>query len=1451
MKLLPEYRGYSLTWNKRGELIILDPQDRTVGVIPDTIHLDDVGAFLRAWVDRQGEGSAKIGFSYSQPKNGFFTSRKRKGDSYTTSIDNIITGKSNWTMPADEIGSLDPDEIKNADQWLRNSLQFSGKIGHQERKNFFAHWRNLRRSGLNYLEEETPITINAVQQLSARYPVSEGWVLQPQVRVSDDQSFFSNIDVLAYNKRTKQSDIIRVGTGEPTIADTAILSAQRRFYIHQDPHNQAPINTLSFNLSSGAFKNVTPFESKRMARLLYGTVVWSPQQIEEQRPLTGPGEHHFFRQALSTSGDKFVFLDIETVGTTGSILSVGAIKMRLNPVTEEFETIATHNRYYFPRKKEIGTKDWYESLTVHGLDVPTIKQRRKDSPIKYHKKWDEQELTSLLSFIEGFPVAGHNIAQFDIPRLFGRQQMSKDIATFFPGGIIDTYHLAQATRGEGAGINTLDTLIALTYGKSMEELLGQHHDSSFDAQAVAALMQAWRKRDSRLGAATRYVMGSKGRSTRWRDRMLEGDQFIMSEVLGMNFEDLPEDEKAAQIADVILNIKNGDPDANIWDYLDEDAARKMLDKAPTRMPAGPSNWGGSAEDLQKLTGAIMSLANIVPKNTTISEWNENLALQNRGAAQSFWTQAARIMDPALRKEFIHNRYPAGSPLAQMVEKQAAILASEQVRDTSLSNIAAAISMKGPREPYSVENVRRSWYSREMPLRYNDNAYKWALPRPVEGISDYGFRSGHIAYWDSTTKKQRFTDIGEFYGYQHLEGVKEGPKRGYDWNKLFEAFKRGLDSATKALNTAAPIFMAVGSITKEMSHAALQQGQDIFDAVNYFVPMPLRGATSRLYTAMAREFGSQSDRFSYRATAIGQGLAGAGGIVGGILTANPILVGGGIANLIQGYGSWKTGNIKTTGQHISSQINLWSGFSELLLAPIRLAGNTLRWLIGHLRVFGVSLGNLISKFNELGLPLTMVSGMSYADMQRSYVRDAMIGAKYGTMESGAQAFSYAQQDLYTFGQLDTNRLIASAMLGVFGDVYGIGGDPKKQYANVLNTAYQRIKQNPWEEERVMNLLRVINPAMPASLQQMKNLSQYNSVYENYDYIGSTQWQRDRGLNIFTADEMQRAKFTVAGMEYTALSTSIGNTVNVITEKMWSSYGKPLMSGFNDIFARLVTDKNFTWRDALSAGWGTVQGVWSNIKKDFDIPDISTIATKLVHATVNAFASMIEIVGTGWGEIGRITVNSLENIVSDLSLVSVDIDWSELLAGHIGKAFKLNTPEAFATEWNATHKDWSIQPYRNNIETIYNALGDEEAWRIHMYGLDDKVFGNYADVVNTIKAFVMARDFTGSKDFVEMQKNPEAQRFLQKLGVLPYSSEASPLHGIGEQIYRTSSSLGKTMADSLRQHGENFILNIGINGKEAFSKTFSELKELGGTTLNDFGYDITVGTVRRISAGREVE
>lgn len=1007
------------------------------------------------------------------------------------------------------------------------------------------------------------------------------------------------------------------------------------------------------------------------------------------------------------------YLDIETVGTNlykGSVLSYAVIKKAFNLDTGEWDIVSKRTRYYYPTDEDklltdpaTGEPVYDTSIGISGLSDENIIRRRKmqlaelGKKKEYAKHWSASEFKHLLTYLGNDPVIGHNVTQFDWPKLIlsldpGKHLTEKDLPA---GGLIDTLHLAEGTRGRGPNRNTLSVLYRLSTGHTPEQDGYTAHDALEDIQLTAVVHEHMLKSKSRMGKVSRYLLHHPGLSTQFRDEMIKG----MTEVFGMT----------PEMQDIVDNIV-GD-EGTIEDHIADvsfDGSSEVSRDLQLQSLGVPM---GDNLELKELQDAISRLTAAIEGQT-----KQGLA------SSSIIKQAAGLDTIEARKQFLHDVLGVTGDVdtddwnSDRTAAGYALKRANALYKAKHEGQLETFPETGPRVRFG-EGVDESWFVPIPNIVEDPVVQEWKKQHYLEAEHADSAKARHAELTrqaqsevaEERTKESRlgfnWGRADELVRVDHGDGWIGTYRHGYEqpWEptKISDKPGEGLSSVGKENMSYFKLFNdELKKSSEAVKHfgenirrstpyyhfeqwraSANQQADSVYGAASYFVPKPFKEASSRFYSAIKQHANSVWDRQAATIGAVGRGIKLGSTIIGGIVgsaagpvgTAAGTAVGRGAGELLaqgtQLVGNYGNRKIRQWGEEAASRINLWAGVAELYIAPARIVASAFKALARTSWRLGGSFLRVIDSFNKLGLPLTNLTGVSYGQLQRSYIGDRMIGANNGTINNAYNSMANAQMELYGMGQLNQDRVIAAAMTGTFGTVYGYGGDTQEQYAQTVNTIYNQMRgASPQSKQRLMMLAGKIDSTLPATLQQMENLG-----ISDYRSIQNGSWLASRNVRLYTAadnergisSDAQRARYSRANMEWGGLLTSFTETRNQFAVRIWESFGKNIMSGLNDAFHKIAMGD---WRGALKDIKKTASAFWDSLTKEIfgeskslrDVGNIfgeklKNIIMKLLPIATTAMNAYIDIVTLGLQKIAPIIMDFIDEVGTRLSYTKVEFDW----------------------------------------------------------------------------------------------------------------------------------------------------------------------------------------------------
>lgn len=197
----------------------------------------------------------------------------------------------------------------------------------------------------------------------------------------------------------------------------------------------------------------------------------------------------FFPQAnkLYTS-QGFTSLDIETDDYNNPI-AISATKFYRDE-NGQFRAVETFQRYY--KSSNLRMQKTYPT---HGLTRGILNKRRKEQGATYSEHYDWREKIELQKFLKNQIIVGHNIHEFDLPKL-GLDNLYQST--------IDTVTVARDIwTGQK---NDLESVYQRIFGKTMAQAGFQHHDANADEIATMQILDAMmRKGSPRVRASLKYI----------------------------------------------------------------------------------------------------------------------------------------------------------------------------------------------------------------------------------------------------------------------------------------------------------------------------------------------------------------------------------------------------------------------------------------------------------------------------------------------------------------------------------------------------------------------------------------------------------------------------------------------------------------------------------------------------------------------------------------------------------------------------------------------------------------------------------------------------------------------------------------------------------------------------------------------------------------------------------
>ena len=991
-----------------------------------------------------------------------------------------------------------------------------------------------------------------------------------------------------------------------------------------------------------------------------------------------------------------VFLDIETDDTRRPI-AITAVKTRFNNATDKFEVIDALQRYYKTTDARLKTTG-----LIHKYTSDTLLQLRQQQGAKYSSTYGISERGILRRWIGNATISGHNIMEFDLPVLFSHNQI-RDM------DVIDTVDIARSIYGTVRGPNDLDSLLKKLTGKNMAAWGLSHHDQNADVKASMLIAQALVRSNTSYAHDIKVVMNTPGLSI----APFEGGQgFGTSIIKGDPTKVGPEYDRTNYLTlEERMTLEEAERKIN-GQYYDDNGNEVPADNPGVSLEDVMSDLVGDAAEKLRTQAEITpqgindslssSLTNTVER---ISQTNEQLATtinQFAGLNRDRWVKAfSKLGDDAndsMKSDLAKALGIPGEHTTNQIWRGSRILNAQNKFNKSFSNLRSLVragyggldvvqdikntlSMQpewGAQESLDIQNdydIASQKYAfdeakREAKINEREEMRRKALAIAAEqheldrdASKHYGlykdYRRGKIkaedyAYMVNTGAIHSDDAIANLY-----KKIDEGAESTKRWTNAIDAFKQ-----------------SVGGVYdfKRWIDAGHEQSKGVLGALKGLVPSEVLGVGARFNEAF---FGAHyADYYGKRKvieplTKIGNAAIAAGFALAPVTGGASLIasgIGAGISGITQAVGTYGENKIKEKGQMLQSTIHLLGGTMDTILLPFRVLGKVLRTVIKSFLALSGLIGGITIKglhnMMDMGNPLTSYTGMDYTEYRASVAGDYGALLRKGSLESLRNTFTTDARGLYTVGKLNTNKIVAASMLGVFGDLYNpiSGGDP---VASIANKAYKNMKgASADEKSRIMYLLGEIGGSELQNLvQSMDTLNMSYEDITNPAKRGVTWTNRN--------DENLRKRFQLDQYEFQSIGENIKWNGMRIADKLWVKIGKPVYNGLNDII-ELIADNN--WQgvfDKLKDFWKQVKNWWDN---DKDVQDIKNIFNKPIQGLTDGIINGFQSIGTEILKITQKVMHSMWDIVYPFISNLADIDILATLSpfNKDGIQFKSKTP-----------------------------------------------------------------------------------------------------------------------------------------------------------------------------------
>ena len=871
--------------------------------------------------------------------------------------------------------------------------------------------------------------------------------------------------------------------------------------------------------------------------------------------------------------------DIET-GHNDQVISVAALKGVIDKQSGEFRVLDTYERYYVPEKTY--SQSFNMAREVHKLTKDKIEKLRTLQQAEYGEEYNQREAEDLLGFMRGSLVVGHNVEEFDFTRLGIAQALQEE-------NILDTLVWAE-NAGVPRGKRGLAKIFKHYTGRSMSKAGYSHHFGFHDVLSNAELLSAIYMNKSKAGRDLRFVAGHPGFSYGAYEgvagtAIIKGGYYKGRGPRGLEHY-MYEDE-----LDEYGKPKTTGRGSLEWEY--DENGRRIL-------PEGFEETGewDDPEELGLTTGNIFRLE----ANNTFRALREELQRVREAtvgysvAQRHALTRYIAGKDPELAEKYLRGLKYNDKQVEEMMRQSWPLRVDRERKAAGRRAHADTVSRQKAGDiishMYRSGDISKSEYQWLSDVNDASSGYspRELVYRAKEMASERADKLKEIR------EQRRFEESKEHkidrYGkYHYLSKADEAALRAA---KNFEELSDALEDVTKKNENLMKVYQAMASIkpydVNQYISSAKRQWGGTMSASQGVIPSFIRNPVGRLgdafFNAVDRSVSPWNAFNRTWNSGIGQAITAAGGAIGGL---PGMMVGGAISGTVnaasQIYGNYRQAGMEMKMLGIQNNLNTLGAMISWISTPFQLLHKAIKLVTGAFGGLTFKLNNImgsgIGMMSQMGNPLEPLTGVNYVDYQRANLVDMASLLKGGSTNAAIEGFAKMQRDLYRFGRVDTNKMLAANMLGVFNEAFTPTTDAEGAYYGMANKILRNMQgQNESQRADTMyyvtqldeTLAQTIRSALMLGVSDIRDLTSPGDMY----------WRP-----LSTGEERG---FRNTQREYGIATQQFGYSKMRFADRLWNVVGRDLYNGFNELIDKLGTGN---WQGALDSA----VVMWDNLKTKF--------------------------------------------------------------------------------------------------------------------------------------------------------------------------------------------------------------------------------------------------------------
>ena len=474
-------------------------------------------------------------------------------------------------------------------------------------------------------------------------------------------------------------------------------------------------------------------------------------------------------------------------------------------------------------------------------------------------------------------------------------------------------------------------------------------------------------------------------------------------------------------------------------------------------------------------------------------------------------------------------------------------------------------------------------------------------------------------------------------------------------------------------------------------AGYHQIGNIHKSLNGVIPSFLNTSVTKMLMGGVQDYELGWQKWKYGLKSATPALSLIGGTLGAVAGAPfgaSMQMGAMGASALGGLGAWASqivGNryeraINETGLFFSSRFNKMGAMITPAIAALNLFTKALKIAsVPLLAGLGSGLYMYKRALNNMGTldtPLYNLTdinyGMGYNQLSRL---DYTFGMKRGTTNNIIEGVEFAKQGLLSLGRYDKNKLISSALLGIFNEAYMNPGDGASNYAAMTSKLYENY-QNSKNKGRFMYLLNEYNPELAKQLQ-------IRTEYESFLASDRGAPYRNRRYYYNDINRDQRNEFRAITGIQSSFGESIQNSFMKIAAALYNWKGFDFMNRYTSVIGNAADafaggDINGGFKvigDGIIDFIDNLGKTWTEVKEKLGISGLKD--TILTYGKVIYHEIKLKLIDLGlfvtdiFGKLKdpakgffMMLYEQFKKLFDFVGQIRLQIDWDKLKSGDMG-------------------------------------------------------------------------------------------------------------------------------------------------------------------------------------------